>query len=460
MENRFNPLDDADSTRAIGAGVAPVAPDIVLTDAITNLRGLVSIQSEAGGIRLEQTASIAANSVEVQALNGDFVQSYTDSFTHVATSPLKEVVGSGGTRSIVQDTSGSGSIVANGSVLVAARYLNINGTIQSGLPEWGVHVPAQAQVELPDGSKVDLAAAKAWYEALDSNAKSQPGAEFFKLSNASVSGLTPAQQGQWTQVTVNYNAREDRLELAGVQVQGGYIELFGQIFNTKVGGGELRVLDGYGQIEVRNDSGKTLRVNTLDAGRGAEGRIVVTDLSQDANGNTGGRHARTFTRSAGRGAQRRGCLHAHGQPALRDVDRVQFGAYRRVPVLAERLVRHHRCPGAGPVQGRHHVEHPRSTAAGRVPARAGACPIRTRSSRPPPRPTTSNRSPRGQAGRSATEWTLCANATYYMQYFVTRGNKTTVTGSVRADHPIPIEYIGFDTARIAIDSVGRRAARR
>ncbi|MBL8765592.1 MAG: hypothetical protein JNM07_15225, partial [Phycisphaerae bacterium] len=91
VENRFNPLDDADATRAIGAGVAPVAPDIVLTDAITNLRGLVGIHSEAGGIRLEQTASIAANSVEVQALNGDFVQSYTDSFTHVATSPLKEV---------------------------------------------------------------------------------------------------------------------------------------------------------------------------------------------------------------------------------------------------------------------------------------------------------------------------------------------------------------------------------
>ena len=60
----------------------------------------------------------------------------------------------------------------------------------------------------------------------------------------------------------------------------------------------------------------------------------------------------------------------------------------------------------------------------------------------------------GASWKKCNWWTLCANATYYMQYFVTTGNKTTVTGSVRADHPIPIEYIGFDTARIAIDSVG------
>ena len=453
VENRFNPLDDADSTRAIGAGVAPVAPDIVLTDAITNLRGLVSIQSEAGGIRLEQTASIAANSVEVQALNGDFVQSYTDSFTHVATSPLKEVVGSGGTRSIVQDTSGSGSIVANGSVLVAARYLNINGTIQSGIPEWGVHVPAQAQVELPDGSKVDLAAAKAWYEALDSNAKSQPGAEFFKLSNASVSGLTPAQQGQWTQVTVNYNAREDRLELAGVQVQGGYIELFGQIFNTKAGGGKLRVLDGYGQIEVRNDSGKTLRVNTLDAGRGAEGRIVVTDLSVDANGNTAVGTPRTFTRSAG---EARSGVDAYTPTAnLRYVMSTGFNSVR----TDEYLYSQNGWFGitAAPVQDQYRVGTTSNTL---DPLLQGEF-LRVQGLPNPdafvPTTTTANNFQsvtQGASWKKCNWWTLCANATYYMQYFVTRGNKTTVTGSVRADHPIPIEYIGFDTARIAIDSVG------
>ncbi|HRO37696.1 DUF4097 family beta strand repeat-containing protein [Thauera sp.] len=453
VENRFNPLDDADSTRAIGAGVAPVAPDIVLTDAITNLRGLVSIQSEAGGIRLEQTASIAANSVEVQALNGDFVQSYTDSFTHVATSPLKEVVGAGGSRSIVQDTSGSGSIVANGSVLVAARYLNINGTIQSGLPEWGVHVPAQAQVELPDGSKVDLAAAKAWYEALDSNGKSQPGAEFFKLSNASVSGLTPAQQGQWTQVTVNYNAREDRLELAGVQVQGGYIELFGQIFNTKAGGGKLRVLDGYGQIEVRNDSGKTLRVNTLDAGRGAEGRIVVTDLTVDANGNTAVGTPRTFTRSAG---EARSGVDAYTPTTnLRYVMSTGFNSVR----TDEYLYSQNGWFGitAAPVQDQYRVG---TTANTLDPLLQGEF-LRVQSLPNPdafvPTTTTANNFQsvtQGASWKKCNWWTLCANATYYMQYFVTRGNKTTVTGSVRADHPIPVEYIGFDTARIAIDSVG------
>ncbi|MHB8787319.1 MAG: leukotoxin LktA family filamentous adhesin [Thauera sp.] len=453
VENRFNPLDDADAASAIGAGVAPVAPDIVLTDAISNLRGLVSIQSEAGGIRLEETASIAANSVEVQALNGDFVQSYTDSFTHVATSPLKEVTRNDGSRDIEVDTSGSGSIVANGSVLIAARYLNINGTIQSGIPEWGVYVPADVRVKLPDGSSVDLAAAKAWYEALDPAARAQPDAEFFKLSNASVSGLTPAQQGQWTQVTVNYNAREDRLELAGVQVQGGYIELFGQIFNTKTGAGKLRVLDGYGQIEVRNDSGKTLKVNTLDAGRGAEGRIVITDLSVDANGNTVVRTLQTFTRSAG---DARSGVDAYSPTTnLRYVMATGFNSVRK----DEYLYSQNGWFGitAAPVQDQYKVG---TTANTLDPLLQGEF-LRVQDLADPDafaRNETEVRGfqsvTQGASWKKCNWWTLCANATYYMQYFVTTGDKTTVTGSVRADHPINIEYIGFDTARIAIDSVG------
>lgn len=35
------------------------------------------------------------------------------------------------------EVAGSG-IVANGSVFIAARYLNINGIVQSGMSEWGV----------------------------------------------------------------------------------------------------------------------------------------------------------------------------------------------------------------------------------------------------------------------------------------------------------------------------------
>lgn len=453
VENRFDPLNQADADRAIGAGVAPVAPDIVLQGAISNLRGRVAISSAAGGIRLEESASISANSVEVEALNGDFVQSYSNSFKHVAGSPLKEITGSDDRRDITLDSSGSGRIVANGSVLLAARYLNINGTIQSGIPEWGVSIPDAAKVSLPNGSRVSFDAAKAYYNALDPADRAELGAEYFEVTDASVSGLAPAQYGNWTRVTVNYNARDDRLELAGAQVQGGYIELFGQIFNTKAGGGKLRVLDGYGQISVKNDTGKTLWVNTLDAGRGAQGRIVITDITVDANGDTVIGAPQSFTRGAGEA--RTGVASYTPTADLRYVLSTGYDSAR----TDEYLYSQNGWFGItdAPIQDQYKVG---TTSNKDDPLLKGEF-LRVQSLADPDAFERNEKtfqvsqavSP-GASWKKCNWWTLCANATYYRQYFVASGSKTTVTGSVRADHPIGIEYIGFDAGRIDIDSVG------
>ena len=56
------------------------------------------------------------------------------------------------------------------------------------------------------------------------------------------------------------------------------MELFGNIFST--GNGELKVLDGYGRIQVNNTSGLDLVLNRLDTGPGVEGTIKITDLAK------------------------------------------------------------------------------------------------------------------------------------------------------------------------------------
>ena len=132
-------------------------------------------------------------------------------------------------------------------MLIAARYLNINGNVQSGIPEWGVRIPASATVAIPGAGSGSFAQAQAHYSALSPAEKAALGAEFYDVSGATVAGLTGNVQGNWEKVTVRYNARENRLELGGVRVQGGYIELFGQIFNTnQSAGGKLRGLRGRG----------------------------------------------------------------------------------------------------------------------------------------------------------------------------------------------------------------------
>ena len=100
-----------------GAGVQVLAPapNIELAGDITNLRGSVSVHSKAGSILSEGT--VRAGTVDIKADNGDFVQSYVDNFFHV-----------GGDPASIHDngTALGGGIIANGSVFLSARYLNIN----------------------------------------------------------------------------------------------------------------------------------------------------------------------------------------------------------------------------------------------------------------------------------------------------------------------------------------------
>ena len=61
-------------------------------------------------------------------------------------------------------------------------------------------------------------------------------------------------------IAVYYDAPNNQLELAPAQVQGGVAELYGQILNT--GTGNINVLDGFGQINVTNNTTYTLVTNT------------------------------------------------------------------------------------------------------------------------------------------------------------------------------------------------------
>ncbi len=59
---------------------------------------------------------------------------------------------------------------------------------------------------------------------------------------------------------------------------GGSITLTGKILNTNpLGGGKLRVLNGFGNINIENKTGYEIQVGTLNAGLSAEGRITLRD---------------------------------------------------------------------------------------------------------------------------------------------------------------------------------------
>jgi hypothetical protein len=110
-----------------------VAPDIILTSGskISNGGGAMTITSAAGNIYAQ--GEIEAGSLSIVARNGDFVSSYVNGFDHVGGDPGScddpKNVGEGGR-----------GIIINGAISIAAGYLNINSTIQSGIVVWTLDI--------------------------------------------------------------------------------------------------------------------------------------------------------------------------------------------------------------------------------------------------------------------------------------------------------------------------------
>lgn len=468
ITSHYDPLDPLYTSEGYRSqlvpGTAELAPDIVMQGDISNLRGLVKVESAAGSIRLEQGASIRAGEVEIKTRNGDFVQSYVDAFFHTAGAPLFIQPGDtnlafpGNIDSIVRSPEAAGAgIVANGSVLIAARYLNINGIIQSGIPEWGVLIPASATVSIPGLGDGTFAQAQAHYNALSQTQQAQAGAEFYTVSGATVAGLPGNLQGDWEKMVVRYNARDNRLELGGVQVQGGFIELFGQIFNTnQSGGGQLRVLDGYGQIKVDNQTSLDLVVNLLDTGRGVQGQINISNITGlDGSGQpiitttsyvrdpNEARNGLTYDPAAGQ----RYVMTVGYDTVKEDFYRYsQTGWFDISATYSSLALDQYRVNSIqrsnDPLsQGEFLQQWP---AEGTTQHYFGRTQTKTTSSVLTP----------GRSWKECNWWTLCANAKYYQEFTITTGSKTVTTDSVKGDYPIAIQYIGFDQGSIDVSGAG------
>ena len=260
-ETSAEPLIHVENTYQPGVAGNPdgMPPDIYIADDISNRLGTVQIANEEGSIL--SGANIIAKTIEISA-GKDFVQNYVNGIYNVGGDPKshwKSVSDKSeddkDDRTVSGIRSGDSSIIAGNNVFISAQYLNINGTVQSGIPEWAVTI-----TDAVHGAINDF---KTQYQQ-DAAAGKNPD-PYLKLDSSG-------------NIDAYYNARDNVIEIEPVEVQGGYMELFGNILST--GTGKLRVIDGYGTIQVTNDTGYDLVVNTLDAGRSIEGKIKITDTAK------------------------------------------------------------------------------------------------------------------------------------------------------------------------------------
>lgn len=248
---------------------------------ISNLDGLAEAKSH-GTIR--SSGNIDAETVDI-ATGGDFIKTYTPGFTHQGGNPISQLGslpddrenaamalnGSDATDSVSGDYSTSAltrncsngvcsSTIAGNNVYISGEKLNINGLIQAGVADRRIVIDNT----LVAAQSAAIAQARAKYQSTHAEAD-----RYVDLNNPE-----PGSDG----IQVRYDVANERLELANVRIGGGHMELYGNIFST--GNGELRVLDGYGRIDVQNTTAYDLAINRLDAGQGVEGLIRITDTAK------------------------------------------------------------------------------------------------------------------------------------------------------------------------------------
>ncbi len=167
--------------------------------------------------------------------------------------------------------------------------MNVDGTIQSGDPDQQVTIDSTEQElynpDIPGStfneSMTDAISAAAYayqdYEEGDlSDARSFVSFDGL-FTNDYREFLLPEAMGD--NIDVYYEAPSGQLVLGQTNVQGGLVELYGDMLST--GSGNINVLDGYGAINVVNDTSYPLVTSGLSTGGGTAGLLKITDTGKE-----------------------------------------------------------------------------------------------------------------------------------------------------------------------------------
>ncbi|TXI73269.1 MAG: leukotoxin LktA family filamentous adhesin, partial [Limnohabitans sp.] len=186
---------------------------------------------------------------------------------------------------------GSGGIYASGGIFLGARYLNVNGTIQSGQADYQLTLTNARVDSTITAWKKQWADNRGAYQAqgrsplvqvagrlpTDNEAEIQKQFANGTITQTKRDELLTAMANRRKEPIVYYDAEADRLKVAATNVTGGLVEVVGSIINT--GGGVIRALDGYARFDIDNQTGYAMDLLGLDTG-GAAGVVRITDLGR------------------------------------------------------------------------------------------------------------------------------------------------------------------------------------
>jgi hypothetical protein len=141
------------------------------------------------------------------------------------------------------------------SITINAEYIDIDGVIQSGSPEFDLTINPTVTAEIDT------------YLALG------------------YTGMIYLPEESNDNFTVDYDTATKQIDVTAVPVNGGYVNLTGHIMNAL--SGTIEVFGGYGSINITNNTNYDIAVQNLDASTPGQGQLIINDLyTQVSNGQT------------------------------------------------------------------------------------------------------------------------------------------------------------------------------
>jgi len=244
-----------------------VDASIVVVGDITNYTGTVKLEALGRNANITIQASVRAADVSVIAGGAVFIEGLTS--YHVGGDPYGRLKAVGDGITQYNQTSAVNAITAASSTVnlradsisVSAEYINLNGIIQSGKSSYSL--------------------------TLDGSVTSQ------------IQSILRRSTPRYTQLTVNstdfkcfYDRVDNKIVVKEIRVGGGRVDLTGNLLNT--GSGEIQVLDGYGDIQINNNTPYDIAIERIDASQRGGGTLVLKDKAKapstynftTSNGNT------------------------------------------------------------------------------------------------------------------------------------------------------------------------------
>ena len=146
----------------------------------------------------------------------------------------------------------SSSIVLGDTVYIDAEFINVAGVIQSGKESHDLTIPE-------------------WWSVYIPLFVGRSGTRFFNMPS-----IHP-------DFDIQYDRVQDRLLVKELRTSGGKVTLKGHILST--GAGEIKVRDGYADVNIKNLSRYDIELETIDASRRGQGSLLLIDKAQkDASG--------------------------------------------------------------------------------------------------------------------------------------------------------------------------------